>query len=291
MALPSQPTKRCRLVESRVAHSVLFSLAHLVSSRSLGSGRTCRSKLDSCSWNRRAKHQSTGDQMRLVTWTWRYSEQVAMLKGYIGPHSLRLTWKLPEGLWKWNQVFQRGPGSFHVRLEGNKIISRAPSASSSASSGRQVISAWSQMARCHAVWLTMVLAPFARSKPWGLSHKPCSVAWTYRSQVCSGVFVEIRNAAQSANQKLQSPAIPCLHSTRHRKLMQKASLRRALSFMACQISPIQSISPGFPLQAGAAHRSGFVLLASPSFSRFSSPNFNSGTRKQYRTPDEQSQPG
>ena len=33
-------------------------------------------------------------------------------------HSLRLTWKLPEGLCKWNPVFQRGPGSFHVSLEG-----------------------------------------------------------------------------------------------------------------------------------------------------------------------------
>ena len=31
-------------------------------------------------------------------------------------YSLRLTWKLPEGLSKWNQVFQRSPGSFHVSL-------------------------------------------------------------------------------------------------------------------------------------------------------------------------------
>ena len=33
-------------------------------------------------------------------------------------HSLRLTWKLPEGLCKWNLVFQGVPGSFHVRAEG-----------------------------------------------------------------------------------------------------------------------------------------------------------------------------
>ena len=31
-------------------------------------------------------------------------------------HSLRLTWKLPEGLGKWSQVFQRHPGTFHVSL-------------------------------------------------------------------------------------------------------------------------------------------------------------------------------
>ena len=30
-------------------------------------------------------------------------------------HSLRLTWKLPEGLSKWDQVFQKGPGR-HVSL-------------------------------------------------------------------------------------------------------------------------------------------------------------------------------
>ena len=37
-------------------------------------------------------------------------------KGCRGLHSLRLTWKLPEGLCKRNQVFQRGPGSLHVSL-------------------------------------------------------------------------------------------------------------------------------------------------------------------------------
>ena len=37
--------------------------------------------------------------------------------------SLRLTWKLPEGLCKSNQVFQRGPGSFHVSLgEGRRFL-------------------------------------------------------------------------------------------------------------------------------------------------------------------------
>ena len=37
-------------------------------------------------------------------------------------HSLRLTWKLPEGVCKWNQVFQKGPGSFHVSLGGGGIF-------------------------------------------------------------------------------------------------------------------------------------------------------------------------
>ena len=32
--------------------------------------------------------------------------------------SLRLSWKLPEGLCKWNQVFQRGAGSFHGIASG-----------------------------------------------------------------------------------------------------------------------------------------------------------------------------
>ena len=38
-------------------------------------------------------------------------------------HSLRLTWKLPKGVCKRNQDFQRSPGSFHVRGEGT---SRCP---------------------------------------------------------------------------------------------------------------------------------------------------------------------
>ena len=39
---------------------------------------------------------------------------------YVPLHSLRLTWKLPEGLCKWNQVLQKGPGSFHVSLGEGK---------------------------------------------------------------------------------------------------------------------------------------------------------------------------
>ena len=43
------------------------------------------------------------------------------------PHSLRLKWKLPEGLCKWNQVLSKG-GSFHVSLgEGNQFAFLGPS--------------------------------------------------------------------------------------------------------------------------------------------------------------------
>ena len=38
-------------------------------------------------------------------------------------HSLRLTWKLPEGLCIWKQFLQSGPESFHVGLgEGKPLL-------------------------------------------------------------------------------------------------------------------------------------------------------------------------
>ena len=43
-------------------------------------------------------------------------EESSQLETHTYLHSLRLTWKLPEGLCKRSQVFQRGPGSFHVSL-------------------------------------------------------------------------------------------------------------------------------------------------------------------------------
>ena len=41
-------------------------------------------------------------------------------------HSLKLTWKLPEGLCKWNQVFQTAPGSFHASLGEGRSLSPCP---------------------------------------------------------------------------------------------------------------------------------------------------------------------
>ena len=44
-------------------------------------------------------------------------------------HSLRLTWKLPQGLCEWNQVFQRGLGCFQVSLgecSGKHFSSQGP---------------------------------------------------------------------------------------------------------------------------------------------------------------------
>ena len=50
-------------------------------------------------------------------------------------HSLRPAWKLPEGLCKWDQVFQRDPGSFHISLGEGTVFNIT---------GRQVLPS-----RCH----------------------------------------------------------------------------------------------------------------------------------------------